>query len=96
MQVRPLSSAALSLATLLSISLPACDGSDGPAAASTAPAGTRAMLAVLGTTDLHTNVLSYDFKLAADSSLGLKRDDDAFQQPWVETAHALKHPALAP
>ncbi len=87
----------MSLAALLSISLPACGGSDGPPAASTAPAGTRATLAVLETTDLHTNVLSYDdFKLAADSSLGFERDDDAFQQQWVETAHALKHPALAP
>ncbi|QHB56186.1 sel1 repeat family protein [Ralstonia solanacearum] len=31
-----------------------------------------------------------------NGELGLKRDDDAFQQQWVETAHALKHPALAP
>ncbi len=82
-----MSSAALSLAALLSISLPACGGSDGPPAASTAPAGTRATLAVLETTDLHTNVLSYD---------GFERNDDAFQQQWVETAHALKYPALAP
>jgi len=82
-----LSSAALSLAALLSISLPACGGSDGPPAASTAPAGTRTTLAVLETTDLHTNVLSYD---------GFERNDDAFQQQWVETAHALKYPALAP
>ncbi|CCF97532.1 hypothetical protein BH759_02820 [Ralstonia solanacearum] len=40
--------------------MPACGGSDGPPAASTAPAGTSATLAVLETTDLHTNVLSYD------------------------------------
>ncbi|MDN7673774.1 bifunctional 2',3'-cyclic-nucleotide 2'-phosphodiesterase/3'-nucleotidase [Burkholderia oklahomensis] len=38
------------------------------------PAGTKATLAVLETTDLHTNVLSYDyFKLAADNSLGFER-----------------------
>ncbi|KVD88987.1 bifunctional metallophosphatase/5'-nucleotidase [Burkholderia sp. ABCPW 14] len=38
------------------------------------PAGTKATLAVLETTDLHTNVLSYDyFKLAADQSLGFER-----------------------
>ncbi|AOJ82118.1 bifunctional metallophosphatase/5'-nucleotidase [Burkholderia savannae] len=38
------------------------------------PAGAKATLAVLETTDLHTNVLSYDyFKLAADKSLGFER-----------------------
>ncbi|MDD2924640.1 bifunctional 2',3'-cyclic-nucleotide 2'-phosphodiesterase/3'-nucleotidase [Rhodoferax sp.] len=37
-------------------------------------ANTRATLAVLETTDLHTNVLSYDyFKLAEDKSLGFER-----------------------
>ncbi len=43
--------------------------------ASHAPAdGTRAEIGILETTDLHTNVLSYDyFKLADDSSLGLER-----------------------
>lgn len=36
--------------------------------------GTTASLALLETTDLHTNVLSYDyFKLAPDSSLGFER-----------------------
>ena len=81
MRVRPLCSAALPLAVFLSMSLAACGGSDdtpsnGSAtpAASTAPAGTKATLAVLETTDLHTNVLSYDyFKLAADNSLGFER-----------------------
>jgi 2',3'-cyclic-nucleotide 2'-phosphodiesterase/3'-nucleotidase len=40
-----------------------------------APAdGTRARIGVLETTDLHTNVMSYDYyKLAPDSSLGLER-----------------------
>ena len=38
------------------------------------PAGTRATLAILETTDLHANVVGYDyFKLAADPSLGLDR-----------------------
>ncbi|HEX3897107.1 MAG TPA: bifunctional 2',3'-cyclic-nucleotide 2'-phosphodiesterase/3'-nucleotidase [Rudaea sp.] len=43
--------------------------------ASHAPAdGTRAEIGILETTDLHTNVMSYDyFKLADDSSLGLER-----------------------
>ena len=81
MRVRPLCSAALPLAVVLSMSLAACGGSgDSPSsgsatpAASAAPAGTKATLAVLETTDLHTNVLSYDyFKLAADNSLGFER-----------------------
>jgi 2',3'-cyclic-nucleotide 2'-phosphodiesterase/3'-nucleotidase len=43
--------------------------------ASHAPAdGTRAEIGILETTDLHTNVMSYDyFKLADDASLGLER-----------------------
>ena len=77
MRVRPLCSAALPLAVFLSMSLAACGGSDDTPttpAASAAPAGTKATLAVLETTDLHTNVLSYDyFKLAADNSLGFER-----------------------
>lgn len=31
-----------------------------------------------------------------NGELGLKRDDAAYHQQWIETAHALKHPALAP
>jgi 2',3'-cyclic-nucleotide 2'-phosphodiesterase/3'-nucleotidase len=39
-----------------------------------APAGTHATLAILETTDLHANVVGYDyFRLAADPSLGLDR-----------------------
>ena len=42
--------------------------------ASSVPAGTTATLALLETTDLHTNVVSYDyFKLAEDKSLGFER-----------------------
>jgi len=38
------------------------------------PAGTKSKLALLETTDLHTNVLSYDyFKLAEDKSIGFER-----------------------
>jgi 2',3'-cyclic-nucleotide 2'-phosphodiesterase/3'-nucleotidase len=44
------------------------------AAAPRVPAGTKAELAVLETTDLHSNVVGYDyFKLAEDPSLGLDR-----------------------
>ncbi|WP_063532944.1 bifunctional 2',3'-cyclic-nucleotide 2'-phosphodiesterase/3'-nucleotidase [Burkholderia sp. MSMB1589WGS] len=51
------------------------DSSQPPASSDAqAPAGTKATLALLETTDLHTNVLSYDyFKLAADKSLGFER-----------------------
>ncbi|MGD7251973.1 hypothetical protein ACQCRB_19075, partial [Ralstonia pseudosolanacearum] len=31
-----------------------------------------------------------------NGELGLARDDAAFRKQWLETAHALKHPALAP
>jgi TPR repeat protein len=31
-----------------------------------------------------------------NGELGLKRDEAAFHQQWLETAHSLKHPALAP
>lgn len=31
-----------------------------------------------------------------NGELGLKRDAAAYHQQWIETAHALKHPALAP
>jgi len=38
------------------------------------PSNTKATLALLETTDLHTNVMSYDyFKLAEDKSLGFER-----------------------
>ncbi|WP_423371669.1 bifunctional 2',3'-cyclic-nucleotide 2'-phosphodiesterase/3'-nucleotidase [Burkholderia sp. LMG 32019] len=63
----------------LAFILAACGGDDvtsppvTPPAAQ-APVGTTATLALLETTDLHTNVLSYDyFKLAADNSLGFER-----------------------
>jgi 2',3'-cyclic-nucleotide 2'-phosphodiesterase/3'-nucleotidase len=53
------------IATLLS----GCGGSGTPVTPNT-----KASLALLETTDLHTNVMSYDyFKLAADSSLGYER-----------------------
>jgi 2',3'-cyclic-nucleotide 2'-phosphodiesterase / 3'-nucleotidase len=46
------------------------DSTPAPAVAN----GTKATLAMLETTDIHTNVLSYDyFKLAEDKSIGLER-----------------------
>ena len=76
------------LAAILALSLSACGGDDkddGDGAASpgtppTEPAppaiaqGTRLQMAVLETTDLHANVLGYDYyKLAEDKSYGVDR-----------------------
>lgn len=79
-RVRAAHAAVLAATALLTASLLSACGSDDdspaatPSAAAQAPAGTRATLAVLETTDLHTNVLSYDyFKLAADNSIGFER-----------------------
>ena len=45
-----------------------------PVSAAKPPAGSTAMLAVLETTDLHSNVVGYDYyKLVAEPSLGLDR-----------------------
>ena len=44
------------------------------AVAAPVPTGTHATLAILETTDIHANVVGYDyFKLAADPSFGLDR-----------------------
>ncbi len=56
--------------------LAGCGGSDSSntTAVPVAPVNTKSTLALLETTDLHTNVLSYDyFKLAEDKSLGFER-----------------------
>jgi len=76
--------------------LAAC-GSDDPAPASggnggnggggqpAVASGTKATLALLETTDLHTNVRSYDyFKLADDSSLGFERVSTLIKQARTE------------
>ncbi|MTW14028.1 bifunctional 2',3'-cyclic-nucleotide 2'-phosphodiesterase/3'-nucleotidase [Pseudoduganella eburnea] len=45
------------------------------------PQGARASLAIIETTDLHANVLSYDYyKLAPDASLGLERTATLIRQ----------------
>ena len=50
-----------------------CGGSNGSNDSAT-PVNTKSTLALLETTDLHTNVMSYDyFKLAEDKSLGFER-----------------------
>ncbi|MDP1899670.1 MAG: bifunctional 2',3'-cyclic-nucleotide 2'-phosphodiesterase/3'-nucleotidase [Rubrivivax sp.] len=59
------------LASLLA--LQACGGTDDASAPAVAE-GTRTTVALLETTDLHSNVQSYDyFKLAEDKSLGFER-----------------------
>ncbi|MFJ5381446.1 bifunctional 2',3'-cyclic-nucleotide 2'-phosphodiesterase/3'-nucleotidase [Cupriavidus sp. CER94] len=71
------------LAAVASAALAACGADDDTNAGSgnnenngntSIPAGTKSTLALLETTDLHTNVLSYDyFKLAEDKSIGFER-----------------------
>ncbi|MES2932136.1 MAG: bifunctional 2',3'-cyclic-nucleotide 2'-phosphodiesterase/3'-nucleotidase [Pseudomonadota bacterium] len=62
-----------------------CGGSDGAVKADAVPSGTVATLALLETTDLHTNVLSYDyFKLAPDLSLGFERTAALIKQARAE------------
>ncbi len=52
--------------------------------------GTRAQLAVLETTDLHSNVMSYDYyKLASDPNLGLERAATLIRNARKEFANTL-------
>lgn len=73
---------AVMLAAMAATALAACGSDDNGNAgngnnsngATSIPAGTKSTLALLETTDLHTNVLSYDyFKLAEDKSIGFER-----------------------
>lgn len=62
----------LPLSAALSLLLTACVSV--PRDTANPPAGSRATLAVLETTDLHANLLGYDYyKLKADPSIGLER-----------------------
>ena len=66
------------LAALSAAGLVACGGDSSPVAATPAtpaiPEGTTVTLALLETTDIHTNVMSYNYySLAEDTSLGLER-----------------------
>jgi 2',3'-cyclic-nucleotide 2'-phosphodiesterase/3'-nucleotidase len=52
--------------------------------------GTRARIGVLETTDLHSNVMSYDYyKLSPDASLGLERAATLIQEARKEFANTL-------
>ena len=71
------------LAIALTASLAACGGSaEAPAAVAVAlPESATAQLAILETSDLHANVVSYDyFKLAEDKSVGLERTATLIKQ----------------
>ena len=60
-------------------------GCAGLAAGGDAPAGAQATLALLETTDLHANVLGYDYyKLQADPSIGLERTATLIRQARAE------------
>jgi 2',3'-cyclic-nucleotide 2'-phosphodiesterase/3'-nucleotidase len=64
----------LPLTAALSLALAGCAALPPAATVPAAPAGTSATLALLETTDLHANVLSYDYyKLAPEPSIGLER-----------------------
>lgn len=78
-------------AVVLGAGLLACGGSDDAAPAAPAvAAGTTAQLALLETTDLHTNVRSYDyFKLAADTSLGFERTSTLIKAARAEFANTM-------
>lgn len=68
-----------------------CDGdSNSNNAETSAPVGARATLALLETTDLHANIMSYDyFKLAEDKSLGFERTATLIKQARAEFANTL-------
>ena len=75
--------------TAAALVLTACGGSDD----NNTPAdlaGSSATLAVLSTTDLHTNILGYDyFKLAADPSYGFDRAATLIRSARSEFANSL-------
>jgi 2',3'-cyclic-nucleotide 2'-phosphodiesterase/3'-nucleotidase len=66
---------------------PARDASD---AGRTLPEGATATFALLETTDLHTNIRSYDyFKLAEDKTIGFERTSTLIQQARGEFANTM-------
>lgn len=83
------------LAALTAAGLVACGGSSGPDNSATSPVaptvpaipdGTTVTLALLETTDLHSNVMSYNYyALADDTSLGMERTSTLVQAARAET-----------
>ena len=75
------------LAALASVGLVGCNGSSHAPAI---PEGTTVTLALLETTDIHSNVLGYNYyALAEDSSLGLDRTSTLIQGARAENPNNL-------
>ena len=71
------------LAALASVGLVGCNG--GSTTALVIPEGTTVSVALLETTDIHSNVLSYNYyALAEDTSLGLERTSTLIQAARAE------------
>jgi 2',3'-cyclic-nucleotide 2'-phosphodiesterase/3'-nucleotidase len=84
----PLDRALCSL--VLSLLLGACASTAGPRGATSLADGARARLAILETTDLHANVLGYDYyKLAEDPSIGLDRTATLVREARAEFRNSL-------
>ena len=79
------------LAAIAAAFLAGCAAPDRKPQAPLAPAaGTHAQLALLETTDIHSNVMSYDYyKLAEDKSLGLERTATLIHAARKEFANTL-------
>ena len=76
------------LAALAAAGLTGCGGSSTPA--NSIPEGTTVTLALLETTDIHSNVLGYNYySLADDATLGLDRTSTLIQQARTETPNNL-------
>lgn len=72
------------LAALTSVLVASCGSTTGPTA------GTTATVTVLETTDLHQNVMSYDYyKLATDQSVGLERTATLIAQARAKYANTI-------
>ncbi|APA68516.1 bifunctional 2',3'-cyclic-nucleotide 2'-phosphodiesterase/3'-nucleotidase [Janthinobacterium sp. 1_2014MBL_MicDiv] len=73
------------LAALASVGLVGCNGSSNTPAVPAIPEGTTVTVALLETTDIHSNVLSYNYyALAEDTSLGLERTSTLIQAARAE------------
>ena len=81
------------LAALAAAGLVGCGGSHNPPATPPAPAipeGTTVTLALMETTDIHANVMSYNYyALAEDTSLGLERTSTLVQAARAENPNNL-------
>lgn len=79
LQAKPLV-ARLVVVALSVVFMPSCNDST-PETASNASGSARGTLAILATTDVHTNLLSYDYyKTAEDKTIGLERTATLIQQ----------------